>query len=108
MRYKSKSSNFHCITGGVGVNLTLRTDGSGMGKEERKRMVLGLLVESGLELPPAVIFDNLKKRGATFERRSVDNYLEELREEGLVERTNESKGYNKATDKGRSYYLDFD
>ena len=67
-------------------------------------MVLGLLVESGLELPPAVIFDNLKKRGATFERRSVDNYLQELREDGLVERTDESKGYNKATEKGRERY----
>lgn len=85
-------------------NLPVGGDGGSMGKEERKRMVLGLLVESGLELPPAVIFDNLKKRGATFERRSVDNYLAELREEGLVERTDESKGYNVATEKGRKRY----
>jgi len=85
-------------------NLPEGGDPSSMGKEERKRMVLGLLVESGLELPPAVIFDNLKKRGATFERRSVDNYLAELREEGLVERTDESKGYNVATEKGRERY----
>ncbi len=87
-----------------GDNLPIRGNGSNMGKEERKRMVLGLLVESGLELPPAVIFDNLKRRGATFERRSVDNYLHELREEGLVKRTDESKGYNIATEKGRDRY----
>ena len=61
-----------------GDNLPIGGKSSNMGKEERKRMVLGLLVESGLELPPAVIFDNLKRRGATFERRSVDNYLQEL------------------------------
>lgn len=90
------------------VNLPTETDGSGMGKEERKRMVLGLLVESGLELPPAVIFHNLKERGATFERRSVDNYLDELRDEGLIERTNEAKGYNRATEKGRKYYYELD
>lgn len=89
-------------------NLPIGGDEKSMGKEERKRMVLGLLVESGLELPPAVIFDNLKKRGATFERRSVDNYLSELREEGLVERTDESKGYNVATEKGRKRYYGTD
>jgi repressor of nif and glnA expression len=87
-----------------GVNLPIDGDASDMGKEERKRMVLGLLVESGLELPPAVIFDNLKNRGATFERRSVDNYLQELREDGFVERTDENKGYNRATEKGREQY----
>jgi len=76
-----------------------------MGKEERKRQVLGLLVESGLDLPPAVIFHNLKQRGATFERRSVDNYLKELREEGYVEKSDDSKGYYSATRKGRNFYL---
>jgi repressor of nif and glnA expression len=75
-----------------------------MGKAERKRQVLGLLVESGLDLPPAVIFHNLKRRGATFERRSVDNYLAELRDEGYVTKTDDSKGYYSATEKGRDHY----
>ena len=67
-------------------------------------MVLGLLVESGMDLPPAVIFHNLKQRGATFERRSVDNYLSELREEGHVTKTDGSKGYYSATERGRNFY----
>lgn len=76
-----------------------------MGKEERKRIVLRLLVESGLDLPPQVIFHNCKKRGATFERRSVDNYLSELQDEGYVERVPDTQGFYRATDEGRDYYL---
>ena len=97
----SKNSN----TVRFGTNLQLAPDGGDMGKEERKRQVLGLLVESGLDLPPAVIFHNLKQRGATFERRSVDNYLGELREQGYVEKSDDSKGYYSATKKGRNFYL---
>lgn len=55
-----------------------------MGKEDRKRRVLSLLAETRLALPPAVIFRNVKFRGADFERRSVNNYLSELADEGLV------------------------
>jgi len=77
-----------------------------MGKEERKRQVLGLLVESGLTLPPAVILYNLKQRGATFERRALDNYLGELREDGHVKKVDKSKGYYTATESGRRYYID--
>jgi len=55
-----------------------------MGKEDRKRRVLSLLAETRLALPPAVIFRNVKFRGADFERRSVNNYLSELQEEGMV------------------------
>ena len=91
----------HLITG---INLHVRTDGGRMGKAERKRQVLGLLVESGLELPPAVIFHNLKRRGATFERRSVDNYLAELNEEGYVTKTDDAKGYYSATEAGRERF----
>lgn len=88
-----------------GVTLDVATDENSMGKEERKRLVLGLLVESGLHLPPAVIFHNCKQQGATFERRSVDNYLSELRTDGLVEKVADTKGYHKATEKGRNYYF---
>lgn len=88
-----------------GVTLNVARDIDSMGKEERKRLVLGLLVETRLHLPPAVIFHNCKEQGATFERRSVDNYLSELRKEGLVEKVPDTKGYHKATEKGRNYYF---
>jgi DNA-binding PadR family transcriptional regulator len=101
-----QNSNDHSKNTDTGINLHLATDGGRMGKAERKRQVLGLLVESGLDLPPAVIFHNLKRRGATFERRSVDNYLAELRDEGYVTKTDDSKGYYSATEKGRDHYRD--
>lgn len=80
-------------------------DNDGMGKEERKRQVLSILVESGLDLPPAVIFHNCKKRGATFERRSVNNYLDELVESGYVEKVPDTRGYYTATSDGQDYYF---
>lgn len=76
-----------------------------MGKEERMRQVLGLLVETGLQMPPNVIFHNLKERGATFERRTVNRYLKELLERGHVERVDGTDGFYKATREGREYYL---
>lgn len=57
-----------------------------MAKEERKQQVLKLLGESGLALTPYVIFRNLKMRGATFERRTLTNYLNELLEEGRIQK----------------------
>lgn len=75
------------------------------GKDKRKLQVLGLLVQSRLALPPAVILYNAKARGAEFERRSLDNYLMELVEEGLVEKENERLGYYVATEAGRDRYL---
>ena len=53
-------------------------------REERLRLVLEYLVETESALPPAVIFRNLKLRGATFERRSVTYFLGDLHERGLV------------------------
>jgi len=67
-----------------GTNIEGQATDGGMGKEDRKRRVLSLLVETNLALPPAVIFRNVKYRGADFERRSVNNYLSELADEGLV------------------------
>jgi len=57
-----------------------------MGKEERKEQVLRILDESGLALTPYVLFRNAKMRGATFERRTLSNYLSELVDEGRVEK----------------------
>lgn len=90
------------------TNGTNNTDGDetrDMGKEERMRQVLGLLVETGLHLPPNVIFHNCKERGATFERRTVNRYLKELLEKGYVERVDGTDGFYKATHEGREYYL---
>lgn len=76
-----------------------------MGKEERVRQVLGLLVESNLHLPPNVIFHNCKERGATFERRTVNRYLKELLDQGYVERVEGTDGFYRATSEGRAYYF---
>jgi predicted transcriptional regulator len=91
----------------TGVVLDVLSDYPNMGKKERKLLVLQLLVESGLELPPQVIYHNCKRQGATFERTSVDNYLSELRSDGLVERIDKKTGYHRATEKGKRYYLEF-
>lgn len=58
----------------------------GMSKEDRKNQVLVLLKESGLALTPYVIFRNIRMRGATFERRTLSNYLSELLDEGRVQK----------------------
>lgn len=55
-----------------------------MGKEDRKRVVLEFLENSGVALPPAAVYRNIKIRGGTFEERSVKTYLRELAEEGKV------------------------
>jgi repressor of nif and glnA expression len=65
--------------------MCIGSERNGMGKEERKTIVLRLLDESNLSLTPYVLFRNLKDRGATFERRTLGNYLRELVEDGFVE-----------------------
>jgi len=69
-----------------GDSMCIVPDGSGMGKEERKAQVLKILHESDLALTPYVLFKNLKFRGATFERRTLGNYLNELISEGKIEK----------------------
>lgn len=98
--------DIYCSSDKNSVDNTERGQGGPVGKEERKRQVLKLLVESGLALPPAVIFWNCKDRGSTFERRTVDNYLSELEEDGYIKKVDQDRGYYKATEKGRKYYLD--
>jgi repressor of nif and glnA expression len=55
-----------------------------MGKDDRIEMTRRLLVESGQAMPTQVIVRNLKRRGATFERSTVQRYLRELVERGEV------------------------
>lgn len=82
-------------------NMTLASNGESMGKEERKMLVLQLLHNSDLVLTPAVMFRNLKLQGATFERRTLSNYLDELIEEDRVEKIDPDEPFYKITEKGR-------
>ena len=73
-----------------------------MGKEERKAQVLEMLARSNLALTPYVLFRNLKMNGATFERRTLANYLSELQEEGRVEKLEQpGNALYRITDSGR-------
>ena len=74
-----------------GANIPASTDGGSMAKEERKRLVLKLLYDSRLALSRKVIFRNLKVQGATFEERTTVNYLNELVDDGLVQRVSAFK-----------------
>lgn len=82
-------------------------DGGGMGKEERKEQVLQILDESDLALTPYVLFRNLKMRGATFERRTLGNYLKELLEENRVQKLDvNGDPLYQITEKGRKSLRD--
>ena len=86
-----------------------------MSKEDRKALVLQYLVHTRLALPPSVLYRNLRLRqNATFGSSTLDNYLEELHEEGLITRIDpeamedrelveidEGRGYWVATEAGR-------
>ena len=75
-----------------------------MGKEERKAQVLEMLSRSNLALTPYVLFRNLKLNGATFERRTLGNYLSELQEEGKVEKIEQpGNALYQITDDGRKF-----
>ena len=66
------------------VTLQLPAESEGMGVEDRRAVVLGLLEESGVAMRSTDIARNCKLRGATFEHRSVKNYLTHWRERGQV------------------------
>lgn len=74
-----------------------------MGINPRAEAILELLVETGLALPPTPIYENLRRRGATFSERTVHRQLKRLEEHGLVERVLGSKGYYRATERGEAY-----
>ena len=74
-----------------------------MGTEERERAILELLSESGLALPPKVIYVNLKIRGATFSERTVHRRLSALLERGLVEKPPEKEDYYRISEAGGEY-----
>ncbi|MDG5776261.1 winged-helix domain-containing protein [Haloarculaceae archaeon H-GB2-1] len=70
----------------------------------RDEIVLELLVETDLALPPTPIYENLHRQGEDISKRTVNRRLQVLEERGYVERVLEAKGYYAATDKGRSYF----
>ena len=86
-----------------------------MSKEDRKALVLQYLVHTRLALPPSVLYRNLRLRqNATFGASTLDNYLDELHEEGLITRIDpeameerklveieEGRGYWVATEAGK-------
>lgn len=74
-----------------------------MGKEERKRAILRLLADSELALPPKVTYTNLRLGGATFSNRTVLRLLQEMANDGLVEKVEDTNGYYRITDAGRDY-----
>jgi DNA-binding PadR family transcriptional regulator len=74
--------------------------------DERGEAVLGLLVSTGLALPPTAMYENLRMDGAEFSKRTLHRKLDRLRDEGLVERVLDEKGYYRATERGREYLED--
>jgi Fe2+ or Zn2+ uptake regulation protein len=66
----------------------------------RAEAVLGLLVASGLALPPTPIHENLRLNGETFSKRTVHRKLDVLLEEGYVEKVLDGQGYYRATEAG--------
>lgn len=96
-------------------NILPGTRRDNMSKEDRKALVLQYLVHTGLALPPAVLYRNLRLRqNATFSESTLGNYLDELDAEGLVTRIDpeamverkvveidEGRGYWTATERGR-------
>jgi len=64
-------------------------EGKAVSKQERKQVVLSFLASHDLALPPKVIYRNLKFRHRiTFGGTTVENYLDEFVEEGLIKRVN--------------------
>jgi repressor of nif and glnA expression len=72
----------------------------------RDEVVLELLVETDLVLPPTPIYENLRRRGVEISKRTVNRRLQVLEERGYVERILEGKGYYGATDKGSAYFAE--
>lgn len=83
-----------------------------MSKAERKRVLLEFLAEHSLALPPAAIHRNLRlHERLVISDSTVENYLEEFVDEGLVMRVDpesleERNVVSLSPDSGgRAYYL---
>jgi len=80
-----------------------------MSKEDRKQLVLEYLAHTGLALPPAVLYRNLRLRqNATFSSSTLENYLDELGADGLLTRIDPDAMENREfveIDEGRGYWV---
>ena len=80
-----------------------------MSKEDRKGLLLEYLVHTGLALPPAVLYRNLRlKQNATFSEKTLHNYLDELGDAGLVKRIDPNAMEDRRVveiDSGRGYWM---
>jgi len=77
-----------------------------MPKEERRRVVLQFLDERDAMFKRRALYDNLREyEGITFSEQTVGRYLNEFKDDGLVEQT-EEYGYWRITEKGREYLRD--
>jgi len=82
-------------------------DDDSMTKEDRREVILQFLADTGLALPPAPLYYNMKETMfVTFSKRTLVRHLKEMREEGLVTKVEEGDGYWKITDEGRKYLDD--
>jgi hypothetical protein len=61
-------------------------DSEDMAKEDRVAQLLEVMADVGSPLPSKALYLNARLRGARFSRRTVDGYLAELRDRGLVRR----------------------
>lgn len=85
-------------------------DSGDMGKEDRRRVVLDFMGEHPVALRPAELYRNLRfHRRITFSKESVDNYIEEFVDEGLVLRVKpqalEMGKIEEAPADQRAYYI---
>ena len=91
------------------ANTTLGPEHGAMSKADRKQLVLEYLAVTGLGLPPAVLYRNLRLRqNATFSQKTLHNYLEELAAEGLLMRIDPDAMEERELveiDDGRAYWM---
>ncbi len=82
-------------------------DEDSMSKEDRREIILQFLADTGLAMPPAPLFYNMKEEMfVTFSKRTMQRLLKEMREEGLVRKIEQGDGYWEITEQGREYLAD--
>lgn len=80
-----------------------------MTRERRNRLILSFLADQGVMFTQKQLFDNLERyRYATFSYSSVIRSLEELEEDGYVERIETGMGYWVITDAGRDHLAELE
>jgi|AntDeeMetagen285_2_1112576.scaffolds.fasta_scaffold11534_2 predicted transcriptional regulator len=87
----------------------MHMDNDSMSKEDRREVILQFMADTGLALPPAPLYYNMKEEMfVTFSKRTMQRLLKEMRGEGLVCKIEQGDGYWKVTDEGREYLQNAD